>query len=128
MKPEVSAIVARMRARYAWRQRRRPAKYNIPHLVDVGVADQIVERGLKNTFRFGPGYKVITEAAINDLHIMNTLARKPAKTVMVVHEEIAVRQPVRQSSREPAPGNGLSRAGGGQARQPTRDFNNIVLR
>jgi branched-chain amino acid transport system substrate-binding protein len=33
------------------------AKYNLPHVVDVGVADQIVERGLKNTFRFGPGYK-----------------------------------------------------------------------
>ena len=31
------------------------AKYNLPHVVDVGVADQIVERGLKNTFRFGPG-------------------------------------------------------------------------
>ena len=30
------------------------AKYNLPHVVDVGVADQIVERGLKNTFRFGP--------------------------------------------------------------------------
>lgn len=33
------------------------AKYNLPHVVDIGVADQIVERGLKNTFRFGPGYR-----------------------------------------------------------------------
>src|SRR6476646_6360445 len=46
------------------------AKYNIPHVVDVGVADQIVQRGLKNTFRFGPGYKVIAENAITQLHIL----------------------------------------------------------
>jgi len=56
------------------------AKHNIPHVVDVGVADQIVERGLKNTFRFGPGYRVIATDAINNLHIMNKLARSPATT------------------------------------------------
>src|SRR6185295_13281905 len=63
------------------------AKYNLPHIVDVGVADSIVERGLKNTFRFAPGYKVVSRTAINNLHIMNTLARKTARTVMIIHEE-----------------------------------------
>lgn len=63
------------------------AKYNLPHIVDVGVADQIVERGLKNTFRFAPGYKKVAETAIANLHVLNTAAGKPAKTVMIIHEE-----------------------------------------
>ena len=52
------------------------AKHNLPHVVDVGVADQIVERGLKNTFRFGPGYKICAEIAMNNLHILNTRRRQ----------------------------------------------------
>jgi len=63
------------------------AKYNLPHIVDVGVADQIVERGLKNTFRFGPGYKKCAEVAVANLHVLNVAAGKPAKTVMIIHEE-----------------------------------------
>ena len=31
------------------------SRYDIPYIVDVGVSDQIVNRGLKNTFRLGPG-------------------------------------------------------------------------
>ena len=61
------------------------AKYNLPHVVDVGVADQIVERGLKNTFRFGPGYKKCAEIAVANLHVLNTAAGKPARTVMIIH-------------------------------------------
>jgi branched-chain amino acid transport system substrate-binding protein len=34
------------------------ARYDLPYVVDVGVADSIVTRGLKNTFRFGPGFGV----------------------------------------------------------------------
>ena len=63
------------------------AKYNLPHVVDVGVADQIVERGLKNTFRFGPGYKIIATNAMTNLHVLNKVAGNPAKTVMIIHEE-----------------------------------------
>ena len=55
------------------------AKYNLPHVVDVGVADQIVERGLKNTFRFGPGYRKCAEVAVANLHVLNTAAGKPAR-------------------------------------------------
>ena len=63
------------------------AKYNLPHVVDVGVADQIVERGLKNTFRFGPGYKKCAEIAVANLHVLNTAAGRPARSVMIIHEE-----------------------------------------
>ena len=104
------------------------AKYNIPHVVDVGVADQIVERGLKNTFRFGPGYKIITQAAINNLHIMNTLAGKPAKTVMIIHEESLFGTGTANLLAAQLPGMGYEVKEIVKHANPTRDFNNIVLR
>ncbi|MBL0916813.1 MAG: ABC transporter substrate-binding protein, partial [Sphingopyxis sp.] len=53
----VSAVVGAFASAICLATTQAAAKYNLPHIVDVGVADQIVERGLKNTFRFGPGYK-----------------------------------------------------------------------
>ena len=32
------------------------ARYDLPYIVDVGVVDSIVSRGLKNTFRLMPGF------------------------------------------------------------------------
>ena len=43
------------------------ARYDLPYIVDVGVVDSIVSRGLKNTFRFGPGFGVIAKTAIDNL-------------------------------------------------------------
>jgi branched-chain amino acid transport system substrate-binding protein len=104
------------------------AKHNIPHVVDVGVADQIVERGLKNTFRFGPGYKVITTNAINYFHIMNTLAGKPAKTIMIIHEESLFGTGTANLLSSQLPAMGYQVVEVVKHANPTRDFNNIVLR
>ena len=104
------------------------AKHNIPHVVDVGVADQIVERGLKNTFRFGPGYRVIATDAINDLHIMNKLARSPATTVMIIHEESLFGTGTANLLQQLLPGLGYKVVEVIKHANPTRDFNNIVLR
>ena len=52
------------------------ARHNLPHVVDVGVADQIVERGLTNTFRFGPGLKKVTGVALDNLVKINDAAGK----------------------------------------------------
>ena len=65
------------------------ARYDLPYIVDVGVVDSIVTRGLKNTFRFGPGFGVIAKTAIDNLVAINDQAGKPAKTVMIVHEDSA---------------------------------------
>ena len=46
-------------------------------------------RGLKNTFRFGPGFGVIAKTAIDNLVTINDQAGKIAKTVMIVHEDSA---------------------------------------
>ena len=104
------------------------AKYNLPHIVDVGVADQIVERGLKNTFRFGPGYKKCAEIAVANLHVLNTAAGKPAKTVMIIHEESLFGTGTANLLARELPGYGYEVKEVIKHANPTRDFNNIVLR
>lgn len=104
------------------------AKYNLPHVVDVGVADQIVERGLKNTFRFGPGYKTCATVAVNNLHVLNTVAGRPAKTVMIVHEESLFGTGTANLLARELPGLGFEVKEVIKHANPTRDFNNIVLR
>jgi branched-chain amino acid transport system substrate-binding protein len=124
----VSAIVGAYASAICLATTQAAAKYNIPHVVDVGVADQIVERGLKNTFRFAPGYKVVARSAINNLHIMNTLARKPAKTVMIIHEESLFGTGTANLLAAELPGMGYEVKEVVKHANPTRDFNNIVLR
>src|SRR5918998_611319 len=43
------------------------ARYDLPYIVDVGVSDPIVQRGLKNTFRFAPGFGMVTGFALAKL-------------------------------------------------------------
>ena len=83
----VSAVVGAYASAICLATTQTAARHGLPHVVDVGVADQIVERGLKNTFRFGPGYRSCTERAIQDLAALNQAAGKPARTVMIVHED-----------------------------------------
>ena len=104
------------------------AKYGLPHVVDVGVADQIVQRGLKNTFRFGPGYAACAQVAVSNLHVLNTLAGKPAKTVMIIHEESLFGSGTANLLVRELPGFGFDVKEVIKHANPTRDFNNIVLR
>ena len=104
------------------------AKYNLPHVVDIGVADQIVQRGLKNTFRFGPGYAVCAQVAVSNLHVLNTVAGKPARTVMIIHEESLFGTGTANLLTRELPGFGFEVKEVIKHANPTRDFNNIVLR
>ncbi len=104
------------------------AKYGLPHVVDVGVADQIVERGLKNTFRFGPGYRTCAQIAVSNLHVLNTSAGKPAKSVMIIHEESLFGTGTANLLAKELPGYGYDVKEVIKHANPTRDFNNIVLR
>ncbi|MDP3082725.1 MAG: ABC transporter substrate-binding protein [Rubrivivax sp.] len=104
------------------------AKYNLPHVVDIGVADQIVERGLTNTFRFGPGYRTVAQVAVNNLHVLNTVAGKPARTVMIIHEESLFGTGTAALLSRELPGFGFEVVEVVKHANPTRDFNNIVLR
>ncbi|MCX7168404.1 MAG: ABC transporter substrate-binding protein [Rhodocyclales bacterium] len=124
----VSAIVGAYASAICLATTQTAAKYNLPHIVDVGVADQIMERGLKNTFRFGPGYRKCAEVAIANLVVLNTVAGKPAKTVMIIHEESLFGTGTANLLARELPGFGYDVKEVIKHANPTRDFNNIVLR
>ncbi|MCC2632442.1 MAG: putative type branched chain amino acid transport system, periplasmic component [Ramlibacter sp.] len=124
----VSAVVGAFASAICLATTQAAAKYNLPHVVDVGVADQIVERGLKNTFRFGPGYRRCAEIAMANLHVLNTAAGKPAKTVMIIHEESLFGTGTANLLARELPGYGYEVKEVIKHANPTRDFNNIVLR
>ena len=124
----VSAVVGAFASAICLATTQAAAKYNLPHIVDVGVADQIVERGLKNTFRFGPGYKAVTDLAMANLHVLNSVAGKPAKTVMIIHEESLFGTGTANLLSRELPGFGFEVKEVIKHANPTRDFNNIVLR
>jgi branched-chain amino acid transport system substrate-binding protein len=124
----VSAVVGAFASAICLATTQAAAKYNLPHVVDVGVADQIVERGLKNTFRFGPGYRKCAETAVSNLHVLNTAAGKPAKSVMIIHEESLFGTGTANLLSRELPGYGYDVKEVIKHANPTRDFNNIVLR
>lgn len=124
----VSAVVGAFASAICLATTQAAAKYNLPHVVDVGVADQIVERGLKNTFRFGPGYRKCAEIAVANLHVLNTAAGKPARTVMIIHEESLFGTGTANLLSRELPGYGYEVKEVIKHANPTRDFNNIVLR
>src|SRR5437016_5478178 len=104
------------------------ARYDLPYLVDVGVADNIVTRGLKNTFRFGPGFGVIAKTALDNLVTINDQAGKPAKTVMIVHEDSLFGSGLAKLLNAQLPERGFQVLETIPHPTPTRDFNNVVLK
>jgi branched-chain amino acid transport system substrate-binding protein len=104
------------------------ARYDLPYVVDVGVTDAIMARGLKNTFRFGPGFGVISKTAIDNLVTLNDQAGKPAKTVVIVHEDSAFGSGLARLLNEQLPGRGFQVIETISHPTPTRDFNNVALK
>ena len=104
------------------------ARYDLPYVVDVGVADNIVTRGLKNTFRFGPGFGVIANTALENLVAINNAAGKPAKTVMIVHEDSLFGAGLAKLLNAKLPEQGFQVLETISHPTPTRDFNTIVLK
>jgi branched-chain amino acid transport system substrate-binding protein len=104
------------------------ARYDLPYVVDVGVADGIVTRGLKNTFRFGPGFGVIANAALANLVAINDGAGKPAKTVVIVHEDSLFGSGLAKLLNAQLPGKGFQVLDTIPHPTPTRDFNTVVLK
>jgi len=83
----VSAIVGAYASNICLATTQAAAKYGIPHVVDVGVNDKIVSRGLKNTFRFSPGFGIITKAGTEGFLAVNKAAGNPTRRVAIVHED-----------------------------------------
>jgi branched-chain amino acid transport system substrate-binding protein len=104
------------------------ARYDLPYVVDVGVVDSIVSRGLKNTFRFGPGFGVIAKTALDNLVTINDQAGKAAKTVMIVHEDSAFGSGLAKLLNAQLPERGFQVLETIPHPTPTRDFNNVALK
>ncbi len=124
----VVAIVGPFASGIALATTQAAARHNLPHIVDVGVVDQIVQRNLANTFRFGPGLGTIVDVALENLVRINDQAGKPAKTVMIIHEESAFGAGMATALNQRLPGLGFEVLETIRHANPTRDFSNIVLR
>jgi branched-chain amino acid transport system substrate-binding protein len=104
------------------------ARYDLPYVVDVGVADQITSRGLVNTFRFAPGFGTVTSAAIENLVRLNDAAGKPCKTVVLVHEDGLFGSGLARLMAAELPKHGFEVLETIAHPTPARDMNNIALR
>lgn len=124
----VSAIVGGYASALCLAISQAAARYDLPYVVDVGVADAIVTRGLKNTFRFGPGFGVIAKTALANLAAINDAAGKPAKTVMIVHEDSLFGSGLAKLLNAQLPTHGFQILETIPHPTPTRDFNNVVLK
>ena len=124
---EVSAIVGGYASAICLAASQTAARYDLPYIVDVGVVDSIVTRGLKNTFRFGPGFGVIAKTALDNLVSINDQAGKVAKTVVIVHEDSAFGSGLAKLLNAQLPDRGFQVLETIPHPTPTRDFNNVVL-
>ncbi|MGN6463626.1 MAG: ABC transporter substrate-binding protein [Pseudolabrys sp.] len=124
----VSAIVGGYASSICLSASQTAARYDLPYVVDVGVVDSIVTRGLKNTFRFGPGFGVIAKTALDNLVAINDAAGKPAKTVMIVHEDSAFGAGLAKLLNAQLPERGFQILETIAHPTPTRDFNNVALK
>src|ERR1041385_3791154 len=104
------------------------ARYDLPYVVDVGVVASLVTRGLKNPFRFGPGFGVIAKSALDNLVLINEQAGKPAKTVMIVHEDSAFGAGLAKLLNAQLPDRGFQVLETIPHPTPTREFDNVVLK
>ncbi len=124
---EVAAIVGGYASAICLAASQTAARYDLPYIVDVGVVDSIVTRGLKNTFRFGPGFGVIAKTALDNLVSINDQAGKVAKTVLIVHEDSAFGAGLAKLLNAQLPDRGFQVLETIPHPTPTRDFNNVVL-
>ena len=125
---DVAAIVGGYASSICLTASQTAARYDLPYVVDVGVADNIATRGLKNTFRFGPGFGVIAKTALDNLVTINDQAGKPAKTVMIVHEDSLFGSGLAKLLNAQLPERGFQVLETIPHPTPTRDFNNVVLK
>lgn len=104
------------------------SRYDLPYIVDVGVSDQIISRGLKNTFRFAPGFSICTKTAIENLVRINEAAGKPAKTVALVHEDGLFGSGLAKLMSTELPKYGFEIVEEIAIPTPSRDLSNVALR
>jgi branched-chain amino acid transport system substrate-binding protein len=124
----VSAYVGCFSSAIALPATQAAAKYNTPFMIDVGVSDAIVSRGLKNVFRLAPGNGKCVDDAFAGLADVNKAAGSPAKTAVIVHEDSEFGTSTAKLLSGKLAGIGLEVKEVLKHATPTRDFSNLVLR
>lgn len=124
----VSAYVGCFSSAIALPATQAAAKYNTPFMIDVGVSDAIVSRGLKNVFRLAPGNGKCVEDAFAGLADVNKAAGGPAKSAVIVHEDSEFGTSTAKLLAGKLSGIGLEVKDVLKHATPTRDFSNLVLR
>lgn len=104
------------------------AKNGIPFLVDVGVSDLLMTRGLTNIFRLCPGFGIIVDDGIASLDALNKAANSVAKTAVVVHESGEMGTGATRLIAGKLPSIGIQVKEVIAHDNPTRNFDNIALR
>jgi len=104
------------------------ARYALPYVVDVGVSDSIVTRGLTNTFRLAPGFGKVASVALDNLATLNDAAGKPAKTVVLVHEDGLFGSGLAKLMQAELPRRGFEILDTIAHPTPARDMSNVALR
>ena len=124
----VAAIVGGFASPICLASSQAASRYDLAYVVDVGVADQIVNRGLKNTFRFAPGFGVVSSTALDNLAKLNDAAGKPAKTVVLVHEDGLFGSGLAKLMQAELPKRGFEVLETIPHPTPARDMSNVALR
>lgn len=124
----VVAIVGGFASPIALAASQAASRYDLPYIVDVGVSDQIISRGLTNTFRFAPGFSICTRTAIDNLVRINEAAGKPAKTVALVHEDGLFGSGLAKLMATELPKYGFEIVEQIAIPTPSRDLSNVALR
>ncbi|MEM3484333.1 MAG: ABC transporter substrate-binding protein [Candidatus Bathyarchaeia archaeon] len=60
-------------------------KYGIPHIITVGVADELLERGFKYTFRVQPDSSNMAEMVCKYIRELSDTHKVPIKTISCLH-------------------------------------------
>lgn len=123
----VSAIVGGFASPICLAATQAASRYDLPYIVDVGVNDQIVSRGLKNTFRFAPGSAMVSGQALDNLVKLNDAAGKPMKTVVLVHEDGLFGSGLAKLLQAELPKRGFEVIDTIAHPTPARDMSNVAL-
>ena len=123
----VSAIVGGFASPICLAATQAASRYDLPYIVDVGVNDQIVSRGLKNTFRFAPGSSIVSAQALDNLVKLNDAAGKPVKTIVLVHEDGLFGSGLAKLLQAELPKRGFEVIDTIAHPTPSRDMTNVAL-
>ncbi|GHD05251.1 ABC transporter substrate-binding protein [Tianweitania populi] len=104
------------------------AKYDLAQVFSIGTAENIVQRGLPNVFRFTPGVNKCTSVALENLKLLNEGAGNVVKTAAIVHEDGPFGSNMAKIMAAELPKQGIEVVETISHPTPHRDFSNIALR